>query len=73
MTAVTTLPASGLRRVLVILCVTEITSWGVLFYSFPVLAPGIEAATGCSRSARSPTRWPGSWWGGCWTGSGRGR
>jgi MFS family permease len=32
-----------LQRVLVVLCVTEITSWGALFYSFPVLAPAIEA------------------------------
>ncbi|HEV8562217.1 MAG TPA: MFS transporter [Actinophytocola sp.] len=46
----TTLPPSGLRRVLVVLCVTEITSWGVLFYAFPVLAPGISAATGWSPS-----------------------
>jgi MFS family permease len=30
------------------LCVTEITSWGVLFYAFPVLAPTIAATT----------RWP---------------
>ena len=30
------------------LCVTEITSWGVLDYAFPVLAPAIEADTGWS-------------------------
>ncbi|MBW0102985.1 MFS transporter [Pseudonocardia sp. KRD291] len=36
----------GLRRVLVVLCVTEITSWGVLYYAFPVLAPSIAADTG---------------------------
>src|SRR3954470_12382610 len=36
----------GLLRVLAVLCVTEITSWGVLYYAFPVLAPGIAADTG---------------------------
>jgi MFS family permease len=39
---------AGLRRVLVTLCVTEITSWGVLYYAFPVLAPTISASTGWS-------------------------
>jgi MFS family permease len=38
----------GLRRVLVVLCATEITSWGVLYYAFPVLAEPIHAATGWS-------------------------
>jgi MFS family permease len=38
------LSSAGLRRVLVVLCVTEITSWGVLYYAFPVLAPSITAA-----------------------------
>jgi MFS family permease len=38
----------GLRRVLAVLCVTEITSWGVLYYAFPVLAPSIAADTGWS-------------------------
>ncbi|WP_408014523.1 hypothetical protein [Rhodococcus spongiicola] len=33
-----TLPAAGLRRVLAILCLTEITSWGILYYAFPVLS-----------------------------------
>lgn len=33
---------------LITLCVTEITSWGVLFYAFPVLAPAITADTGWS-------------------------
>jgi hypothetical protein len=37
------LPGSGLRRVLVVLCVTEITSWGVLYYAFPMLAPTISS------------------------------
>ena len=31
---------------LVVLCVTQITSWGVLYYAFPVLAPSIAADTG---------------------------
>ncbi|GAA0545402.1 MFS transporter [Actinomadura livida] len=30
------------------LCITEITSWGVLYYAFPVLAPVITADTGWS-------------------------
>lgn len=38
----------GRWRVLVVLCVTEITSWGVLYYAFPVLAPTIAADTGWS-------------------------
>lgn len=44
------LSRAGLRRVLIVLCVTEITSWGVLYYAFPVLAPGIAGATGWSRA-----------------------
>ena len=31
---------------LAVLCITEITSWGVLYYAFPVLAPGISQDTG---------------------------
>ena len=42
---------SGLRRVLVVLCVTEIVSWGVLYYAFPVLAPAIADDTGWSIAA----------------------
>lgn len=38
--------ATGLRRVLVVLCVTEITSWGILFYAFPVLLGAIATDTG---------------------------
>ncbi|WTW93513.1 MFS transporter [Streptomycetaceae bacterium NBC_01309] len=41
----------GLRAVLVALCVTEITSWGILYYAFPVLAPAITEDTGWSTSA----------------------
>ncbi len=43
-----TLSEFGLRRVLTVLCVTEIVSWGVLYYAFPVLAPSIAADTGWS-------------------------
>lgn len=35
-----------LRKVLIALCVTEITSWGVLYYAFLVLAPQISDDTG---------------------------
>lgn len=35
---------------LVVLCVTEVTSWGVLYYAFPVLAPSIATDTGWSIS-----------------------
>lgn len=38
----------GLRRVLVTLCVTETTSWGVLYYAFPVLGGRISLDTGWS-------------------------
>jgi MFS family permease len=42
--------ARGLRprRPLATLCITEVTSWGVLYYAFPVLAPSISADTGWS-------------------------
>ena len=40
------LTEGGLRRVLVVLCATEIVSWGVLYYAFPVLAPAISADRG---------------------------
>ncbi|GAB3399070.1 MFS transporter [Flindersiella endophytica] len=45
------LTQAGLRRVLVVLCLTEITSWGVLYYAFTVLAPTIGRDTGWSTSA----------------------
>jgi hypothetical protein len=32
------LSETGLRRVLVALCLTQITSWGVLYYAFTVLS-----------------------------------
>jgi MFS family permease len=46
-----TLTEFGLRRVLTVLCVTQIVSWGVLYYAFPVLAPSIAADTGWSIAA----------------------
>jgi MFS family permease len=45
-TGADTLDRSGLRRVLAVLCGTEIVSWGVLYYAFPVLAPAMVADTG---------------------------
>ncbi|GEL22890.1 MFS transporter [Pseudonocardia sulfidoxydans NBRC 16205] len=38
----------GLRRVLVVLCLTQIVGWGVLYYAFPVLAPSVAGDTGWS-------------------------
>ncbi|MGH4000219.1 MAG: MFS transporter [Pseudonocardiaceae bacterium] len=38
----------GLGVVLAALCVTEIVSWGLLYYMFPVLVPTITANTGWS-------------------------
>lgn len=39
------------HRVLAVLCLTEVVSWGVLYYAFPVLAPSMAADTGWSPSA----------------------
>ncbi|MFF8263704.1 MFS transporter [Streptomyces virginiae] len=39
------------RGVLPALCVTQITSWGVLYYAFPVLNPAITRDTGWPASA----------------------
>jgi MFS family permease len=46
-------PAHGdaRRRALAALCVTEIVSYGVIYYAFPVLAGQITASTGWSRTA----------------------
>ncbi len=41
----------SLRRALVALCVTEIVSYGVIYYAFPVLAGQITAQAGWSRTA----------------------
>jgi MFS family permease len=43
--------ARGLRWVLSTLCITEITSWGVLYYAFTVLSTDISAETGWSAPA----------------------
>jgi MFS family permease len=43
--------AAGLRRALIALCVTEITSWGVLYYAFPVMLSSLTRATGWSTGA----------------------
>ncbi|WP_059081879.1 MFS transporter [Streptomyces scabiei] len=39
------------RAVLPALCATQITSWGVLYYAFPVLNPAITESTGWSGGA----------------------
>jgi MFS family permease len=44
-------PGSARRRALAALCVTEIVSYGVIYYAFPVLATQIAAGTGWSRTA----------------------
>ena len=41
----------GRRWVLTTLCLTEITSWGVLYYAFSVLSPAISHDTGWSAPA----------------------
>lgn len=38
-------------RALAALCATEVVSWGVLYYAFPVLVGSLEADTGWSRAA----------------------
>ena len=43
-----TVTRPSLGTVLAALCVTEIVSWGLLYYAFPVLAPRISADTGWS-------------------------
>ena len=37
-----------LRRVVAVLCITEIVSWGILFYAFPVLSTTIRDTEGWS-------------------------
>ncbi|WNZ10401.1 MFS transporter [Streptomyces sp. 11x1] len=39
------------RAALPALCATQITSWGIVYYAFPVLNPQITAATGWSTTA----------------------
>jgi MFS family permease len=41
----------GRARVLAVLCVTQVTSWGILYYAFPVLSADLITDTGWSRSA----------------------
>ena len=43
--------AGSRRQALAALCVTEIVSYGVIYYAFPVLASQIAAGTGWSRTA----------------------
>ncbi|MBV9577371.1 MAG: MFS transporter [Chloroflexi bacterium] len=38
----------ALRRALIALCITEITSWGVLYYAFPVMLSRLTTDTGWS-------------------------
>ncbi|MDP2775926.1 MAG: MFS transporter [Nocardioides sp.] len=45
-TQVAGLDAAGLRRVVAVLCATEIVSWGVLFYAFTVAAVAIADTEG---------------------------
>ncbi|MEU7769188.1 MFS transporter [Nocardia sp. NPDC049190] len=42
------LPRAGRRRVLAVLCLTQISSWGILYYAFPVLSVSITRDTGWS-------------------------
>jgi len=43
--------SSSRRQALAALCLTEIVSYGVIYYAFPVLAGHITASTGWSRTA----------------------
>lgn len=45
-TAAPSTPVPGLSRAVAVLCTTEIVSWGVLFYAFPVLSSSIAADEG---------------------------
>lgn len=42
---------AALRRVLLTLCLTEITSYGILYYAFPVMATDISDSTGWSSTS----------------------
>nr|WP_249643914.1 MFS transporter [Nocardia sputi] len=42
------LSRAGRRRVLAVLCLTQISSWGILYYAFPVLSVSITTDTGWS-------------------------
>ncbi|MFD9520261.1 hypothetical protein [Streptomyces sp. NPDC059979] len=43
------------RAVLPALCATQITSWGIVYYAFPVLLPRLTADTGWSTNAATAT------------------
>src|SRR3954447_18750440 len=45
------IPRGSPRRALVALCITQITSWGVLYYALPVALASIPADTGWSATA----------------------
>ncbi|HEX5916338.1 MAG TPA: MFS transporter [Nocardioides sp.] len=45
------LPATGLRRVVIVLSTVQIVSWGVLYYAFAALQSSITADTGWSAVA----------------------
>src|SRR3954453_21034980 len=45
------MPPAAPRRALVGLCITQVTSWGVLYYAFPVALAAITADTGWSAPA----------------------
>jgi len=47
-TQVRVLGRAELRRVVAVLCFTQIVSWGILFYAFPVLVTTISGAEGWS-------------------------
>jgi predicted MFS family arabinose efflux permease len=47
-TATARAEAKPQRRALIALCVTEITSWGVLYYAFPVMLASLSRDTGWS-------------------------
>lgn len=42
---------AGLRRAVLVLSITQITSWGILYYAFAVLSAGIVEDTGWTRTA----------------------
>lgn len=46
---------AGRRTVLTALCATQITSWGILYYAFPVLAGDITRTTGWSTAVITAT------------------
>ena len=50
-TTATTPHERAVRRALVVLCITEIVAWGVLYYAMPVAAEPMAAETGWSQSS----------------------